>query len=84
LLDRAQSKLETDMSEKSLAQLEIGSPEWVAKRGAMSQPGTGGQRGSAGGRRAAQPDAMELGAIALAAGVVVLGLLRLFGMGGRR
>jgi len=72
------------MSEKTLAQLEIGSPEWVAKRDAMSQPATGGQRGRAPGRHAAQPDAFELGAIALAAGVVVLGLLRLCGMGGRR
>jgi hypothetical protein len=76
--------METVMSEKSLAQLEIGSPEWVAKRDGMSQPADGGQRRAATGRRAAQPDAMELGAIALAAGVVVLGLLRLFGMGGRR
>jgi hypothetical protein len=72
------TKPETDMSNKSLAQLEIGSPEWTAKRnelyGARQNPT----------RREPPPDALGLGMIALAAGVAVLGLMRLCAAVGRR
>lgn len=65
------------MSHKSLAQLEIGSPEWIAKRQALV-----GSRMTP--SADAPPSALALGALALAASAIVLAALRLGAMMTRR
>jgi len=64
------------MSNKSLAQLEIGSPEWKAKRQALDY--------SPASTRESQPDLLALGALAIAVGAVLMTAVRLGGLLARR
>jgi hypothetical protein len=67
------------MSDKSLAQLEIGSPEWTAKRQALI-----GNGGNAAPAPEMSTSALALGVLALATSALVLGALRLRAMMGKR
>lgn len=66
------------MSEKTLAQLEIGSPEWVAKRRAISGSQTDRRRD------APAPGMLAIGAFAIAASALLLAAARLGSMMTRR
>lgn len=65
------------MTHKSLAQLEIGSPEWIAKRQALVGTRTIPSPD-------APPSALALGALALVASAIVLAALRVSAMMMRR
>ena len=64
------------MSNKSLAQLEIGSPEWKAKRQALGYSPVP--------PRESQPGLLAVGALAIAVGAVLMTAVRLGGLLARR
>lgn len=64
------------MSNKSLAQLEIGSPEWVARREALGY--------SHAPPRESQPGLLAMGALAIAVGAVFMTAVRVGGLLARR
>jgi len=64
------------MSNKSLAQLEIGSPEWIARRQALGYSHVP--------PRDSQPGLLAVGVLAIAVGAVFMTAVRLGGLLARR
>lgn len=62
-------QLEPNMSNKSLAQLEIGSPEWMARREALGYSHVP--------PRESQPGLLSIGVLAITVGAVFMTAIRL-------